>query len=105
MLKTENCPTAAVSYSTERMVLNQNRSIAFTLEAPIGNLERCYNDNDRMRREQVRKNDLFIFASYLPLLLATRASADDNSGVFVLMACCLLTFFLFGGRRSKKIKD
>lgn len=105
MLETGNCPIAVASYSTERMVLNQNRNTAFAHEAPIGNIERCYDDNDRIRREHVRKNDLFIFASYLPLLLATRASEDDNSGVFVLMACCLLTFFLFGGRRSKKIKD
>jgi hypothetical protein len=105
MLETENCPIAVASYSTERMVLNQNRNTAFALQAPIGNIERCYDDNDRIRREQVRKNDLFIFASYLPLLLATRASDNDNSGVFVLVACCLLTFFLFGGRRSKKIKD
>lgn len=105
MLETGNCPIAVASYSAERMVLNQNRNTAFELEAPIGNIERYYDDDDRIRRERGRKNDLFIFASYMPLLLATRASEYDNSGVFVLMACCALAFFLFGGRRSKKIKN
>jgi hypothetical protein len=105
MLKTENCPTAAVSYSTERMVLNQNRDIALALEAPIGNIEARYDHNDSLRMEEVKRTNLFLFASYVPLLLATNVSEDDNSGVFVLIACCLLTFFLFGGRRSKQIKD
>lgn len=105
MLKTENCPTAAVSYSTERMVLNENRNIALALEAPIGNIETRYDYNDRMRVERVRKRDFLLFASYVPLLLATRISEEDNSGVFVLIACCLLAFFLFGGRRSRQIKD
>lgn len=104
MLKTENCPTAAVSYSTERMVLNENRSIALALEAPIGNIETRYDYNDSMRVERVKRTDFYIFASYVPLLLATRISEEDNSGVFVLIVCCLLAFFLFGGRRSKQIK-
>jgi hypothetical protein len=105
MLKTENCPTAAVSYSTERMVLNQNRDIALVLEAPIGNIDGRYDHNDRLRMEEVRRTNTFLFASYLPLLLATNVSDEDSSGVIVLIVCCLVTFFLFGGRRSKQIKD
>jgi len=105
MLKIENCPTAAASYSTERMVLNQNRNIALALEAPLGNIETGYDYNRGMRVERGRKRALFLFASYVPLLLAAGIPEGDNSGVFVLIVCCLFAFFLFGGRRSKQIKD
>lgn len=103
MLKTENCPKAAPTYSAERMVLNQNRGIAIALEAPVENIEAHYYDNIRIA--EGRKTHFFLFASYIPILLATSASEEDNSGLFVLIACCVLAFFLFGGRRSKQIKD
>lgn len=105
MLQTENYPKAAATYSAERMVLNQNRSLAIALEAPIENTEARYYHDDRISIEQGKRTSLFFFASYIPLLLATSAGEEDNSGVYVLVACCVLAFFLFGGRRSKQIKD
>lgn len=105
MLNTENCPRAAATYSAKRMVLSQNRNLAIALEAPILNISTGYYHNDRSAVEHKRNTQFFLFASYVPLLLATSTSEDDSSGVFVLIACCVLAFFLFGGRRSKQIKD
>ncbi len=105
MLRIENCPEAAASYSAERMVLNRNRGIAIGLEAPIENSQiESYIDH-RFFVEGIGRKHLFLFASYIPLLLATNTTETDNSGLWVLLACCVLAFFLFGGRRSDKIKE
>jgi len=105
MLKIENCPQAAATYLVERMLLNQNRGTTILLEAPLKQIETSYHKDGRLGVERRRSPELFLFASYLPLLLATNIPEEDNSGIFVLVACCVLAFFLFGGRRSKQIKD
>lgn len=105
MLKIENCPTATACYSAERMVLNQNRSTAVLLNEPTGHLETNSRDSEFRRIGREQRTHLLLFASYIPLLLVVNTSGEDNSGILVLLVCCVFAFFLFGGRRSNKIED